>query len=37
MTKEMDMTMDVIATEGVTIEFPEGMDSWMEVDASALQ
>ena len=37
MTMDMDMTMDVIATEGVTIEFPEGMDSWMEVDASALQ
>ncbi len=36
-TMDMDMTLDVIATEGVTIDFPEGMDSWMEVDASALQ
>lgn len=37
MTMDMDMTMDVVATSGVTIDFPEGMDSWMEVDASQLQ
>ncbi len=37
MTMNMDMTMDIVATEGVVIEFPEGMDSWMEVDASQLQ
>ena len=37
MTMDMDMTMDIVATEGVTIEFPEGMDAWQEVDASMLQ
>ena len=37
MTMDMDMTMDLVATEGVTIDFPEGMDTWQEVDASMLQ
>lgn len=36
MTMDLNMIMDVVATENITIDFPADMDSWVEIDASQL-